>query len=433
MDTERNDRLRGSRTSHTAERGMIFCKVAVFVMFLAGCDFEVTNPGPVDDSFLNSPEAAEAVANGVERALSEAQNKVGFQNIVIAREEAAAGNPGNFGHRVAIRAGLLRAEDRPAVWATAHRGRWMAEDGLKRLRESLGTAFATSPLAARILLYAGYTNRILGDNMCFAVIDGGPEEPRTVHLERAEQQFTDAISAAQAAGLPDLATAAQAARASVRVTLGKWSEAVADAQAIPDAFEFQATFTGATELENNRIVHANVSEPWRALSVHGTFFEDYYTDNGDPRTPWTTNPDFPRGDGVDIPWLVERKYNPNRLAPINLSSGREMRLIEAEAMLRDGDWQAALVAINGLRAGLTSDFTGQPIPLWQATTAVEAWTALKLERAIEFWLEGRTLADHRRYAEFGVPGDLPALFDMTGRSLCFPTSEPEVDTNPNIS
>ena len=99
MDTERNDRLRGSRTSHTAERGMIFCKVAVFVMFLAGCDFEVTNPGPVDDAFLNSPDAADAVVTGVERALTESQNKVGFQNIVIAREEAAAGNPGNFGHR----------------------------------------------------------------------------------------------------------------------------------------------------------------------------------------------------------------------------------------------------------------------------------------------------------------------------------------------
>ncbi|MBI4540406.1 MAG: RagB/SusD family nutrient uptake outer membrane protein [Gemmatimonadetes bacterium] len=433
MDAERNDRLRRTRSSHTAERGLTFCKVAVFVMFLAGCDFQVTIPGPVADSFLDSPEAAAALVNGIERGLSESQNKVGFQGIVIAREEAAAGNPGNHGHNVAVRAGLLRAEDRPAVWATAHRGRWIAETGLARLRLSLGeTAFATSPLAARTFLYAGYTNRILGENMCYAVIDGGPEQPRTVHLERAEAHFTNAITHAQAAGLPDLATAARAARASVRLTLGKWTDAVADAQAIPDAFKFQAKFTGTTELENNRIVNANVNEPWRALSVYGTFFEAYYPQTGDPRTPWTRNPKVPLGDGVAIPWLIEQKYNPNRRAPINLSSGREMRLIEAEALLRQNAWQEALVKINRLRQGLRSNHTGQPLPLWEATTADEAWRALKLERAIEFWLENRTLGDHRRYAENKVPGQLPPLFDMTGRSLCFPTSQPEVDTNPNI-
>lgn len=433
MDAQYDDRLQRSRWSHALERRLTFCEVAVFVMFMAGCDLQVTNPGPVGDSFLDSPEAAVAVVNGIERALSESQNKVGFQAIVIAREESAAGNPGNHGHDVAVRAGLLRAEDRPAVWATAHRARWVAEAGLARLRLSLGeTTFAKSPLAARAFLYAGYANRILGENMCFAVIDGGPEQPRTVHLERAEAHFTNAISHATAAGLPDVATAARAGRASVRLTLGKWNDAVADAQTIPDAFKFQAKFTGTTELEMNRMVHANVNKPWRALSVYGTYFVDYYTQTGDPRTPWTTDPKVPLGDGVAIPWIIERKYNPNETAPINLSSGREMRLIEAEALLRQGSWQQALLRINRLREGLKSNHTGQPLRLWQATTEQEAWTALKLERAIEFWLEARTLGDHRRYAENKVPGQLPPLFDMTGRSSCFPTSQPERDTNPNI-
>ena len=42
-------------------------------------------------------------------------------------------------------------------------------------------------------VYAGYANRVLGENMCAGTIDGGPELPSAVYLTRAESLFTKAI------------------------------------------------------------------------------------------------------------------------------------------------------------------------------------------------------------------------------------------------
>jgi hypothetical protein len=66
---------------------------------------------------------------------------------------------------------------------------------------------------------------------------------------------------------------------------------------------------------------------------------------------------------------------------------------------------------------------------WTATNATEAWTALKRERGIELWLEGRRLGDFRRWAALNRPGDQE---NMTGRNLCFPIPLSELETNPNL-
>jgi hypothetical protein len=128
------------------------------------------------------------------------------------------------------------------------------------------------------------------------------------------------------------------------------------------------------------------------------------------------------------------KY-PNSDSAIPLSKGSEMRLIEAEAMLNDGDWQGAMDKINALR-------TAAGVPDATAASATEAWTALKRERAIVLWLEARRLFDLRRWAANGTPGDLdplevPGASDQVGSHLsrqdkCFPIPPTEQDTNPNV-
>ena len=65
--------------------------------------------------------------------------------------------------------------------------------------------------------WVGFANRVLGDNMCEAVIDGGPAEPNADYFTRAEAAFTAAI----AVQTGNLETAAYAGRAQVRVHLGK--------------------------------------------------------------------------------------------------------------------------------------------------------------------------------------------------------------------
>lgn len=112
-----------------------------------------------------------------------------------------------------------------------------------------------------------------------------------------------------------------------------------------------------------------------------------------------------------------------------MSKGAEMRLIEAEFELLQGNWQVGMDIINSLRAGVISDLDNNPIPEWSADNAEEAWTSLKRERGIVLWLEARRLGDLRRWTNNNTPGEME---DMSANSICFPVSENEKRSNPNI-
>ena len=79
----------------------------------------------------------------------------------------------------------------------------------ERLRQNLGGDFGSSELAAEIVLWAAYANRLIGENFCCTVIDGGTPEAGSVSLARAEGQFTEAFDLANAAGATDFAIAAK--------------------------------------------------------------------------------------------------------------------------------------------------------------------------------------------------------------------------------
>ncbi len=403
------------------------------------CDLSVVNQGPIDDGFMDSKLAHAAMVAGAERELAVA---LGFHAVTIGgvtREVNAAGNVCSFGITALQTQGILGSEDWEeycsSTWTTPHRARWVAEDGARRMRATLGDAeFGASPLAATMLLMVGYSNRLLGDNMCYAVIDGGSAEPNTVHWKRAEAAFTEVLSIRGVAA--DVTIAALAGRASVRVGLGDWTGAVADARLVPTTFVFQAKYFTTTAAENNRVWRTVSNSPARTTTVWNTFYLDYFTATNDPRTPWGENPAVLYGDAAVggyglVPWKFQRKY-PSATAPINLSSGREMRLLEAEATLRAGNWQAAMDVINQRRTALN-------VPRWNATNSDEAWTYLKRERGIELWLEARRLADLRRWKNENTPGALHPL-EVTGgqlplspqRSYCAPISIREVLANPNL-
>ena len=102
-----------------------------------------------------------------------------------------------------------------------------------------------------------------------------------------------------------------------------------------------------------------------------------------------------------------------------------MRLIEAEAKLIAGtDIPGAMALINKHRLALS-------LAPWTATTLPDAWTALKRERGIELWLEGRRLGDLLRWETLNRPGTLDPLEELPGRDLCFATPLSEKQTNPN--
>ena len=397
---------------------------------LAGCDLAVINPGPMQDEFLNQVEAHEAVVQGMAMSLSPGLDRLIYIGSEAAMEYTQAGRL--HGTKLPVVPGQLTHQSIPAVtWNWPQRARWIAEDGVRRIEASDPDASSSVNLA-RALLYAGYTNRILGENMCEAVIDTGPVEPIGVHFERAEAYFTRAIEVGTTAGDQQVQQAALAGRAAVRLFVGEYSAAASDATQVPESFVFEARYSSAEVDQYNFIYHVNNGAPFRAHSVVDTYYDAYYLETGDPRVRWQNFPpgEVIGGDFAWVPWFPQLKYT-SESSSINLSSGREMRLVEAEAALRAGDWEGAMLLINGLRTSLVSDVTGEPLAEWESDNLEEAWTALKRERGVELWLEGRRLGDLRRWIDNDAPGDME---DMSTRiRLCFPISNTERQTNPSIA
>lgn len=424
--------------------------LASALFILGACDFTVTNPGPVQDEFLNDNSANLSIVNGAGRMLAEALNWVGYTGGAVVREITPSGSIGSFGIAPEVRNGELNDDQTNTQWNFSQRARSVSEQGLEHLRQNMDADFPSSRLAAQILIWAAYSNRLIGENFCCTVIDGGAPEPISVSFQRAEGQFTEAMSVASSAGESELAWAAQAGRASVRMWLGDWANAVADAQAVlsaaGDDWSYDMPYFNIDLPQYNRIYYAGSGDgPYRAHTVwHSPNQES--AEAGDPRTPYGTDPGEPFGDatvdGEQISWFFQLKHD-KRDSPIRLSSSQEMKLILAEnALVNGGDFATAVSLINELR-------TAAGVPPVAAASVEEGWTLLKREHGIELWLEGRRLGAIRRWQEAGRPGEYnfweihdwkgpddgsganPRPF--SGVDLSFPIGLDEQDTNPNVN
>lgn len=413
------------------------CIALAVALSASACDFEVTNPGPVQDSFLSDSVAFQAVVNGMGRDLSDGLNYLSFHGSMVARELFPTGGTGQFGISPKNADGFLDTEEQGAPWNQTQRARWVAEDGIRRMTEVWGARANTSNIVAQAYLWAGYSNRALGENMCEAVIDGGPREPRATFLQRAEAHFTKAMEIGTAGGGATgttIVNAAKAGRASVRVDLGNWAGAVSDAAGIATTFAYRMPYYNRGDAdEYNRIAWAGFRQPYKTHTVWGTWYQDYFKTTNDPRVKWTDSGVL--GDGRvtccgSVPFYKQEKHA-LRESPINLSTGQEMRLIEAEDQLVKGNWQAAMTIINALRASYN-------VPAQTATNLTEAWGFLKRERGIQLYLEARRLGDMYRWKANNTPGALdpkevvsPSSY-LLAQDLCFPIPRGELDTNPNL-
>ncbi len=421
-------------TSCGMRRGALLS--AALLGLLAACDTTVVNPGRVQEVFLFETEAQEAIVSGIGRAAAEAQNYVGYTGAAVTREIHPSGSTGSFGITVEWQNGELDYETVGTHWNLSQRARWWGDDGIAKIMETGAEDQAT---LAEAYLWTGYAHRLLGENFCVSVIDGGGAGARSVYYDRAIARFDQAASL----GSGDVAMAAVAGRAAVKAFMGDWSGAMADAAGVPDNFVFHMPYF-ATEgnATRNRIQFASQAEPYKAHTQRYTKYEDYSMSennpDGDPRVPYRVTDET--GDAAvqccgQVPWWPQTKYADSG-TDIPLSKGTEMRLIEAEGMLVNGDWEGAMGKINALRmaAGV------EPA---MATNTAEAWTALKFERGVVLWLEGRRLGDFFRWNRDNTPGDLHSLEQPSGsqnegshlvqQDLCFPIARGEVDTNPNIN
>lgn len=450
MET-RSDRER--RAGWKAPAGMMTGVLLAAVMVVAGCD--VTNPGPVEDRFLNDATARQGIINGIKVAYKDAlatcDQGLGVDGGTAVRELFPSGNPGSCGVSVQEGRGNLRPDETSGVWNLAQEARWVAEDAITRFDSTMESGtFESSEHVAEAAVWAGYANRMMGEHFCRAVIDGGSPQPYTAFFERAEQYFTQGLNVAQSAGDTELENAALAGRAQARMHLGDWAGAVQDAQAVAEGFSFELPYHAVSQAQYNFFHWAQVGEPYRTISVWNTPYGEYYTEtvdagDDDPRVAWEEHPDYEFGDlarfDQPITLWVQQKHTSNS-APITLADKREMRYIVAEQLLVSGDWEAAMDSVNQLRAEADA-------PSWAAvegsaaSSEEEAWTRFRFERGIELWLEARRMGDLRRWAQAGVPGDLQPLEDpesseFTGLQpkpeggLCYPIPDSERETNPDV-
>ena len=404
--------------------------LAALCLVVSACDTTVTNPGPVNDDFLREQGAQLALVNGAGRALSSGINWISYTSAAVTREIHPAGSTGSFGITPLWQSGTLSSDDRDldTHWEQAQRARWVAEETVRRIEEA--TFPVNDSIRQKALFWAGFANRLLGENMCEAVIDGGAAQPNAEFFRRAEDNFTRAIAIRPGA----MATAAYAGRAAARVFLGKWTEAVADAANVPSAFSYSITYFNLGEdAQRNRIFYSIGNTPYRAHTQWNTWYDEYRRASNDPRVPITIT--ALQGDAAieccgRVSFWPQAKHN-SSAAPIRLAGGREMRLVEAEARLRSNDVTGALAKINEARAAV-------PVAAVAGTTAAEVWSLLKRERGIELWLEARRMGDLRRWRAENTPGALHVLESVGAGShlarqdLCYPISRSERDTNPNL-
>src|SRR5688572_10405038 len=168
---------------------------AALCALLAACDFDVQNPGPVQDENVNLEGAHRSLVNGAIRGV---QNALGDHYVGenITHVFVPNGHTGTGGTSLEEELALFTDENNGdnGTFSDAQRGRWVALEAVRRFTS--GEAGVKDPskygLLAEAYLWAGLANRVLGENMCTAVRDGGGPEDRLKHFEWAIEQFNKA-------------------------------------------------------------------------------------------------------------------------------------------------------------------------------------------------------------------------------------------------
>ena len=405
-------------------------------LLLVSCKFDVKNPGRVMDSDLNAESSVKPLVTGMSSDFSVQYDGIAF---LVGRASDEMAGSGSYSDTRLYRVGDIAFNYVDGVWEGISRARWVAEDGLRRMQEDIPDyQFEGNILTARAYLFAGLSNRVLGETFCHPVYDGGTALEPSDAFEKAVDHFTHAIDQAQQAGASDIETAAYGGRAQAYVGLGDWTNAVADAGQVPTNYVYYAFYNTTSDREENEIYQETHNRP--EMSAYNTYIASL--DPTDPRTPYTdcTLPgaDCQQQQGADgsTPHYQQEKYE-GLDSNIPAVKGTEMRLIEAEARLvQASDVPGAIASINEVREFWSLD----PIDP-TGMTLQDAWITLDHERLLTLWLEGRRLYDMRRWNEAGLDF-LPAVQFIYGgtivypgdnpRDVCIPISQSECLVNTNV-
>lgn len=271
--------------------------------------------------------------------------------------------------------------------------------------------------------YAGYSLVLLGEGMCTAAINLGPELTDAQLFAEAKTRFDTAVAAATRAGDKTTLNLALLGRARTQLDQGNSAAAATDAALIPVGFEVDIGHDATATIRQNLVyIHTQRS----LFSSVDTSFQNRYAASKDPRIAVTSTGKL-GSDGKTL--VVYPNKDATITSPQALAKYSEAQLIIAENDANTGDLNGAVVIINALRAASgQAAFSASPL------TKAAVIAQIVEERRREFFLEGHRLGDIRR---LGLPlspaTGAPYVSGGTyGAQSCFPLPDVERINNPNI-
>ena len=456
---------------------------------VAGCDLEVENPGALLDPDINDLVTLPFLVNGAAQEFNQLPDNLALDVLRLTDEAAGTGSYFQTGR---MRRGAFDWTETGGMFGQLHETIWTGQSAWERMAHpdvvADGYDRDTSVDAARVWLLIGMTHRMFGENFCEVVYstgadwnvpEPGPVVDRTAAFDSAIVAFDRAITIGTAAGSAAAAhvMAAHAGKAQAYLGKGDFTAAIAEAALVPTDFEMVAFY--------NSSVNSNIVRQETIGRNEVGLFNSYVfniaggsgsSSDQDPRVPFricgtfddpanlhdlvTGNTYFtptgrcssPQGaDGVTAHYQ-QRKYTSNS-SDIIVASGREMRLIEAEAALLASDLTTFTAKINEVRdyydigpiaepatAG-TLEYTNGLYDRHNAYDAkagnvgdpgVDGWSILDGERHLTLWGEGRRLFDLHRWSHPFLDGGLVFWDAEPRRVSCYPVPEIECTLNPAL-
>ena len=405
----------------------------------------VDNPSAIQATELTDPRYATLIANGVVGEFQPMLGNVAWWNGVYTDEL--------YNRAVFFEEGLIDQRNVTEnngtfsffLYGPLHRTRWLADDGVARLKTILADSASKDLRVARSLAYGGYAYLYLAEMMCVSPIDRSapktPDDLTATAIARFNEAVTIATAAKAAQASPTSAVSLAAdsvrwfalvgtARANLYVN-NKAAAAAAAATVIAQApvnWEFRVYYSANSARENNWF--------WNRLnqSTSGSMINTpFQAMAGDPRVPRIAT-----GARANVP-LSPAGFSSwsNTVAGADFVQGGFQRIasrLEAEyiAAETNGSTPATLAFVNARRAvGLQA----------VVTLAGDALMAeLRDQRRRDLFLSNHRLGDLRRYKRYLNLDEFPRGTypgTTTGETYnasatCWPLPLAEINDNPNV-
>lgn len=434
---------------HTSKRGAGMphvCVAAATLLLATTACTEVTalkqdNPGQLSAATIYVPSNAQLLVNGAiadfECAFSRYVVGSGLFSDELSNAIGSVSNY-NYDRRTvqtieAYGTATCAANQQPPIYTTLSVARASADTVAAKLQgwtdAQMPAGVNRTRLIGQALAYAGYSVLLLGESMCSAAINVGPELTPAQLFEEARTRFDGAITNATAANDQPTLNLALLGRARALLnqkTPASIAAAAADAARIPAGFVANIS-TDAVNVRRQNFSFLSINQNFWS-TVDASFRNLTIGGAPDPRVAVTNTGRAGTAQGSTI-WTPDKYPALATIMPI--TRWAEAQYIIAEARVAANDLNGAATAINAVRATRT----GLPTYSAAGQTAAQVLAQIVEERRRELFLEGHRLGDIRRLGLPWLPAagtPYPGGGGTYGDQTCFPLPDAERINNPNL-